>query len=66
MAQAPTRMTVDMQPGDRVLVGDCAVELVHKSGRAARLLIIAPREVPIQRANEVSKPVPGMAELHPG
>lgn len=40
---------LDVRPGERVNVGDITVELVHKSGQAARLRVSAPLQIPIQR-----------------
>jgi hypothetical protein len=68
MDAARSQMIVDLQPGDAVQVGDVTMELVHKSGRAARLRLIAPRQVPIERrpATDAPQPVPGMAQYQSG
>ena len=68
MDAARSQMIVDLQPGDGVQVGDVTVEMVHKSGRAARMRIIAPRNLPILRkpANEQAQSVPGMAQYESG
>lgn len=42
-------ITVDLRPGDRLQLGQAVVEFQHKSGRAARLCIQAPRDVPVRR-----------------
>ena len=43
---------MDLQPGDRLVLGDTGieVELVHKSGRAARLRVAAPQTVSIVKS----------------
>lgn len=68
MSDARSHMIVDLQPNDGVQVGDVLVELVHKSGRAARLRLSAPRQMPIERkpAQEGAESVPGMAQCQPG
>jgi sRNA-binding carbon storage regulator CsrA len=50
MTQETTSLVVDMRPGDRLLLETgVSVELVQKSGRSARLRVLAPREVQIQK-----------------
>jgi len=68
MDTARSQMIVDLQPGEGVRVGDVVVELVHKSGRAARLRLSAPRETRIDRRplQAEAEPVPGMAQYQPG
>lgn len=45
-----SRLTLDVRQGERVNVGDdITIELVHKSGQSARLLVLAPREITIWR-----------------
>lgn len=43
-------LTLDVRPGERVLIGDqlVQVELVHKSGQHARIKFTAPTEVKIK------------------
>lgn len=43
-------LTVDVTVGDQLVIGDTVVvELLKKSGRNARLRLVAPREVAIRR-----------------
>lgn len=42
-------ITVDLRPGDRLVLGEAVVEFEHKSGRLARLRVSAPQQVPVQR-----------------
>lgn len=50
MTAATSNLTIDIRPGERlVLAGLVTVELVQKSGRVARLLVSAPREVDIKK-----------------
>jgi len=43
-------LTVDVTVGEQLAIGDSVVvELLHKSGRSARLRLVAPREVEIRR-----------------
>jgi hypothetical protein len=61
-------MTLDVQVGERVRIGDVSVELLHKTGRYARMRIRAPRSVPIKRqagATDARGSVPSMAECEP-
>lgn len=50
---APTTstLTLEIVPGDEVVIEGVGVrlELVHKSGRAARLRVTAPRNAPIRK-----------------
>jgi len=61
-------MFFDMRPGESlVLPGDVALQFVQKSGRAARLRITAPRDVPItKKPEELGGPDTSVAELHRG
>lgn len=43
-------LTVDVTVGDQLVIGSVMVELLHKSGRNARLRLVAPREIEIRRA----------------
>jgi sRNA-binding carbon storage regulator CsrA len=56
---------MDLRPGERVLLGDTGVEIevVHKSGQAARLRVMAPRSVRItkQVAAARERAIPSMA-----
>lgn len=63
---ALSAMTVDLLVGDSVQIGDVTLEMQRKTGRYARLVIRAPRHVPIKRhhADDI-KPVPSMAECVP-
>lgn len=43
-------LTVDVTVGEQLVIGDSVVvELLQKSGRSARLRLVAPREVEIRR-----------------
>lgn len=43
-------LTVDVTVGDQLAIGDSVVvELLQKSGRNARLRLVAPRDVEIRR-----------------
>ena len=45
-----SNLMFDLKPGDSMLLGGVVcVSLVHKSGRAARLMVTAPREVTIEK-----------------
>jgi len=67
---AITHQFVDVRPGDSLaLSGAASVELVHKSGSAARLKISAAREIRIERLRGASAarelPVPSVAGSPP-
>lgn len=55
-----TRMKVDLKVGETLIIGDTKVSLEQKSGQLARLVIVAPDDMPIQppgtrqRATEAS------------
>jgi hypothetical protein len=46
-------LIVDVRPGERLAMsGSVTVELLHKSGQIARLRVIAPRDVRIERGGD--------------
>lgn len=50
MTDKVSRLTIDVQPGDCLLLGDdIRVEFQEKSGRLARMVVVAPRSVRIKR-----------------
>ena len=56
----PSNMIFDLRPGDSLRAsGPVLVELVHKSGRAARLRVQVPRDV---RITKISPDSPGEAD----
>jgi sRNA-binding carbon storage regulator CsrA len=60
------RICMDLHPGERLLIGDTGVEVevVHKSGKAARLRVVAPRDMRISResgAQQLQHGIPSMA-----
>lgn len=60
------QVCMDLHPGERLLLGDTGieVEVVHKSGKAARLRVVAPRSVRIKRdapAKQLQRGIPSMA-----
>ena len=70
MTSGTSTLTIELSPGESFSLGDIEVQLVHKSGRAARLLVRAPRDVRIakqphemqpQRERESGLSVPSMA-----
>ena len=42
-------LKVGLRPGEGLEIGDVIVQLIQKSGQVARLRIVAPRDVKIQR-----------------
>lgn len=50
MSKEQGSLTLDVRPGERVLIGDQLVELqlVHKSGQHARIKVTAPKDVKIK------------------
>lgn len=56
-----SRVHMDVAPGQRIRFGETGVEIevVHKTGRSARLLITTPRDVDIERTGD-ARPVPSM------
>lgn len=55
-------LILEVRPGERVTIGDCTVELIHKSGRAARLSISAPLAVQIKKSAGDASPAVGGAD----
>lgn len=51
LAPQASRVVIDMQPGERLRFGGTEIEIafVGKSGRSARLCIVAPKAVKIDR-----------------
>lgn len=48
-AQDSTSLTLDVRPGEYLMVGgNVRVELVQKSGRAARLKVTAPPQIEVK------------------
>ena len=57
-------LVIDLRQGECLsLSGVATVELLHKSGQAARLRVVAPREVRIEKlsAQQERESVPSMA-----
>jgi len=51
--QDHTYLMLDVRPGEYLLLGgNVRVELVQKSGRVARLRVIAPRDVSVEKSKE--------------
>lgn len=46
-----SKLTIDIRPGDRLSIdgGRIQVDLLEKSGKVARLRVVAPRDMKIQR-----------------
>lgn len=57
-ATRPTSVIIDLRAGERLALhgGVVTVELMHKSGRMARLRVTAPREVLIEKRAELVVP----------
>lgn len=49
-----SRVHMNVEPGERLVFGDTGieVELVGKSGRVARVCVITPRDVSIERSGD--------------
>lgn len=53
MSAARSNLIIDMRPGERLVLHDMVtIELVQKSGRVARLRVIAPRDVSVKKSKE--------------
>lgn len=50
-----TRTVWDIRPGEHLLIGGgpVSIELIHKSGQLARLQVIAPQEVSIEKNGQL-------------
>lgn len=47
-------LMLDLRPGEAIAIGEdggVRVQLIHKSGQLARLRVIAPPDLPIQKQN---------------
>ena len=60
------KKTIEIRAGEALsLAGLVTVELLHKTGRTARLQITAPREVSVEKKPQaMAQPVPSMAISH--
>lgn len=47
---------VDLRAGDRLMVGDVEVDLLAKTGRTARLRVVAPSNARIRVVEQEKKP----------
>lgn len=62
------RLLLDLAPGQSIRlqgVGDAHIKLVHKTGRVARIKVVAPETVRIIKNNSdhaIATPAPSMAE----
>lgn len=53
MAGDSSSLILDVRPGEKVrLAGAAEIELVHKSGKLARLRIVAERDVKIEKTTQ--------------
>lgn len=67
-ALAPqSRLVIDVQVGERLVFSDPLIEVqvVHKTGRAARLCITVPRHVRIERIQSAAAAPEGVAWVAP-
>jgi len=64
MTERNSTLVIDLQPGQSLVMGDgVCVQLVHKSGRIARMRVTAPLDIKIEKkATDVADLVPRMAE----
>lgn len=62
-----SRLVVDLQVGERLVFSDQSIEVqvVHKTGRAARLCITIPRHVRVERVQPANATPEGVAVLGP-
>lgn len=50
MSESASRLAIDVEPGDTLVLGnDIRIEVQHKNGRLARLVVVAPRSIKINR-----------------
>lgn len=50
MSESVSRLTIDVMPGDCLVLGDnIRVEFKAKTGRLARMVVVAPRSARIKR-----------------
>lgn len=54
MPLQPSILFIDLQPGQALVVGEgnVIVQLVHKTGRVARMRVTAPRDVKIDKKSD--------------
>lgn len=60
MEKETSSLTVDVRPGESLKLSsgsDVSIELLHKSGRSARLRVTAPREVKIEKKEREIDPI---------
>jgi hypothetical protein len=61
------QVCMDLRPGERLVLGGTGIEVeyVHKSGKAARLRVAAPRSVHITRRGDELEPASAGRKLMP-
>lgn len=47
LVSTPSRKWVDLHPGDRLVAGSVEVQMVHKTGRVARVCVLAPADLSV-------------------
>lgn len=65
-----TTLSLDMRPGERLVMGDVVVEFVHKTGPRSRVRVSAPRSTTISKTSSDQQKdergvVPSMATCGP-
>lgn len=59
MSQArPSRLLIDLAPGQSIRLtgaGEATVELIHKTGRVARIKVVAPDTVRITKTQPINE-----------
>lgn len=69
MMEHVAAMTVELQPGERLQVGEATLEFVHKRGRVARLRVLAPPRIAVRRQGALAlahkEPVQGLTGFVP-
>lgn len=54
MSGPASNLIIDMRPGERLALNELvSIELIQKSGRVARLRVVAPREVQVKKEGKV-------------
>lgn len=65
-AEQHAGLVVDLRQGERLkLSTGITVELLHKSGQAARLRVVAPKEIQISRESDEARQSGAVDQLNP-
>ena len=68
MSDRKSSLVMDLQPGEALVLAGAMVQVIHKSGRVARLRVTAPLDLKIEKRRDadLAEVVPRMAQSDHG